>query len=165
MKWFWWSSWDSTWHIVSALQMFACYEDSLWSPCNAWSGDSWPKALVCGMTERKGPVRETRPLLRQVSRSQKTILDDPLKYKISEVTHKNIFIFQILYIFEKCRIISSKEKKSSFIVFLLPCSSPSQDFLNLQCILYGSGVCPQVLRLKNKIYYPFTKNVRDELSN
>ena len=35
------------------------------------------------MTEQKGPVRESRPLPRQVSRSQKTILDDPLKYKIS----------------------------------------------------------------------------------
>ena len=60
---------------------------------------------MCGMTEQKGLVRESRPLPRQVSRSQKTILDDPLKYKISEVTRKDIFIFQILYIFEKCRII------------------------------------------------------------
>lgn len=165
MKWFWWSSWDSAWHVVSTPWMFAYHEDSLRSPCNAWSGDSWPKALVCGMTEQKGPVRESRPLPRQVSRSQKTILDDPLKYKISEVTRKDIFIFQILYIFEKCRIISRKEKRSPFIVFLLPCSSPSQDFLNLQFTLYGSGVCPQAHRLKNKIYCPFTKNVRDELSN
>ena len=126
--------------------------------------NSSPKALVCGMTEQKGPVREGRPLPRQVSRSQITILDDPLKYKIPEVTHENIFIFQILYIFKKCRIISSEEK-SPFVVFLLPCSSPSQGFLNLQFTLYGSGVCPQCHRLKNKIYYPFTKNVRDELSN